>query len=137
MAAEGSLQTALSRITRISFLFLVASLGSIQIPVAFGHQDLVPTDFLFLVTGGLWMVSLLLGKRRFFTHRFYWLLFFYLAALFFSCFFSANPTQSFWRMPAEVYLVGLSVLSFNLIENEVEVKHTVFAWLCGAAISVL
>jgi O-antigen ligase len=137
MAADGSSQNALSRAARISFLLLVASLGAIQLPITIGDQDLRSTDFLFLLTGGFWFLALIFRKRRLNAHRFYWLLFFYLATLFFSCFSSANPSASFWRMPAEVYLVALCVLSFNLIDNEAELKHAVLAWLVGTGISLV
>lgn len=137
MTAEGPPQNALSRITRLSFLLLVVSVGAIQLPITIGYQDLRSTDFLFLVTGSLLFVSALFRKRRPRYREFYLLLFFYVFTLFVSCFHSANPSASFWRLPAEVYLVGLCVLSFNMIDSEVELKHTVLAWLAGCGISVL
>ena len=124
-----------ARVSKAVFLVSVASLGIIQIP--FTNFNIVATDVIFLAGGGIWVVTLVFRQSRVRWHNFYWLLIFYIVALTTSCYLSENQLTSFERLPAEVYLVGLCVLTFNMLEKRDDVRQAVCAWLIGAGFAAM
>src|SRR5262249_53757137 len=54
-----------------------------------------------------------------------------------SCFFSADRELSFIKLPAEIYLIALCILTFNLVQTSRLLKQAVIAWLIGTAFAVL
>lgn len=118
------------------FLLLIVSLGFMQ-PLAYvAGQRLTPADLLFPLVVILWMVSLLTGQLEFKWHKFYWVLGGYFAAMLISAVFSVDVKASSIKLTGEAYLIGLSVLTFNLLSNaggEKGFKWVIRAWLCGAA----
>ena len=130
-------QRWLSRLSNVSFLLLVTSLGFPQIPVQlFGH-DVLSTDLLFLLTGALWTASVAARQRPIRWHKFYWALLAYSAAMLISAMLSVDRATSISRFPEEVYLICLAVLTFNIVDSEQAVKRTVVAWLVGTAVAVI
>jgi O-antigen ligase len=61
----------------------------------------------------------------------------YFAAMLTSTFFSVDVKASFIKLLAEMYLIGLAVLAFNLIDDENDLKQVAKAWLCGAIVPVV
>jgi hypothetical protein len=133
--SEPARSSPLTHVSKIAFLLLVASLGFVQIPIT--GQKIVFTDILFLLAGALWLGTLISGRRQIHWHKFYWLLSFYLATLFISCLFSSNRPVSFARFPTEVYLAGLSVLTFSMLESRSDFKHAIYAWFAGSAFAAV
>src|SRR5580765_7850251 len=88
--SETSLRSTFStdKIAFYSFLLLVFSLGFMQPSVYLFKNIEPPSDFIFLVTGCLWLVALLFRKVTFRWHAFYWLLIFYFASMVVSTVFS-------------------------------------------------
>jgi O-antigen ligase len=127
----------ISRLTNYSFLLLVVSLGLPQFPISFFGLEVVATDLLFLLTAGLWVLSVLFEHRRFRWHPLYLPLFGYLFALLISAIFSVDRSTSFSRFPAEGYLICLAALTFNIVDSEPVLKRTVLAWLVGTSLAVL
>jgi len=107
-----------------------------QPPVFFGGQRLTPTDLLFPFAAIIYIASLLFGKLKFKWDKFYWVLGGYFTALLISAIFSVGPGTSFIKLAGETYLMGLGVLTFNLIDNEHDAKWVARAWLCGSAFAV-
>ena len=123
------------------FLLLVFSLSFITPSIYVKNQKLAATDILFPCVSALWLVCIFLGRYKFRRHRFYGLLIFYFAAMLLSTAFSPDFTRSAVKLLGETYLLGLAVLTFNLVGDEKDFKRVICAWLAGtcvaAAIGVL
>ncbi len=127
------------KIVWIPFLFLVFSIGFMQ-PYFFAlNNRIVGTDLLFLLTFSLWSVFLILRKLHFKWSRTFWVLMFYLGALLLSTLFSQTPYSSGIKYLSIVYLVGMAVLTANLVRSTRHLKHVFFVWIaatvCAAAVS--
>ncbi len=48
-----------------------------------------------------------------------------------SAIFSVSPGASFIKLIGETYLIGLAVLTFNLVDDEKDLRLVFRAWLCG------
>ena len=129
---------SVDNLARYSFLLLVFSLGFTQPYFFVFNRYVVPySDLIFLATGLLWFAALLLRKTRLRWHQFYWLLGIYLASMVVSTVFSTNPGTSLLKLPGEIYLLGLTVLTFNIVRTEKDVKHVIYAWLAATTVCVL
>jgi O-antigen ligase len=125
------------RLTKISFFLLVFSLAFMQPYVYVAGFRATATDIIFLFTFAFWLLSLLAKQTRFRWHQFYWLLLFYFAAMLVSAVFSVNPRTSFIKLLGEIYLLSLPVLTYNLIENEKDLKRSLQIWLAATGLVVL
>jgi O-antigen ligase len=105
--------------------------------IYFGGQRLSASDFIFPFAVLLWLASLLFRQNNFRWHKFYWILLLYFASMLFSAIFSINPPQSFVKLLGETYLLGLAVLTFNLVQTERQVKQTLATWLSGTFVAVV
>ncbi|CAN5387057.1 hypothetical protein BH10ACI3_BH10ACI3_03960 [soil metagenome] len=117
----------------ISFLVLVFSLGFMQPNVEVRGITVPVTDLLFLASGAIWSVALLLRKVEFRFDRIYWLFGLYAAALLLSALLSENPRSSLFRFLGELYLIGLAVMTFNIVRTPEMLKKAVFVWLASSA----
>ncbi|HEX8370979.1 MAG TPA: O-antigen ligase family protein [Pyrinomonadaceae bacterium] len=124
------------RLAKTSFLLLIFSLAFMQPYVYIAGFRAVAADIIFLLACGFWILSLITKQARFRRHRFYWLLLFYFAAMLVSAVFSINPRTSFIKLLGEIYLLGLPVLTFNLIENEKDLKRSLQVWLAATGLVV-
>jgi putative inorganic carbon (hco3(-)) transporter len=130
-------QKTLRNIVWILFLLLIFSL-SIGTPVIyFQNLRLTLTDVIFPIVSLIFLVTILLGHLRFRWHKFYWLLLFYFATMVLSTIFSVNPRQSLIKLLSEIYLLGLVVLTFNLVRTEQHFKQVIQTWLCGTFLTIL
>jgi len=100
---------------------------------SFGTASATITDILFLITTGLWLASLIARINSFRFDNFYWLLALYGSGLTLSALFSVNVAASLRRLPIEIYLIGLSVLTCGIVNSTAMLKRVAFAWL-GAAL---
>lgn len=131
----GAFSFYLQKSVWFSFLALVFSLALMQPFIYLGNQRLSVTDFIFPVVVLLWLASLFTRRNNFRWHKFYWVLSFYFAAMSISTIFSINPAQSFVKLIGETYLLGLAVLTFNLVETEKQIKQAIKIWLAGTLIA--
>jgi hypothetical protein len=117
------------------FLLLVFSLAFVTPSIYVKNQRLAATDFLFPIVFALWLICVFLGRCKFRRHRFYWLLIFYFAAMFLSTVFSPDFSRSIVKLLGETYLLGLAVLTFNLVRDEKDFRRVIVAWLAGAFVA--
>ncbi|MCA1637660.1 MAG: O-antigen ligase family protein, partial [Acidobacteria bacterium] len=68
---------------------------------------------------------------------FYLPLLLYFFALLLSAAFSENRGQSFIKLFGEIYLLGLAVLSFNLVRTIKDAKNVIFLWIVATFIACL
>lgn len=127
----------LNKITKWLFFILIFSLVFMQPYVYVAGFRATLTDVIFLFTFSLWILALLTKQAQFRWHSFYWLLLFYFAAMLVSAVFSVNPRTSFVKLTAEIYLLSLPILTFNLIENERDLKRSLQIWLAATGLLIL
>lgn len=124
----------LFRFAQIAFLVLVLSLGFMQPFLFLFGQRINITDFIFLFVFALWLAALISGQTVFRRSRFYFPLAIYLFACVCSTIFSIEPQISRIKLLGELYLIGLAVLSFNLIDTFEKFKRVFQIWLAAATI---
>jgi O-antigen ligase len=125
------------RLLQATFLVLIFSLGFMHPFVySFGLRTNF-TDFIFLFVFALWLFSLILKKTNFRSSKFYLPLAIYLFAFVCSTVFSINPKFSFVKLFGEIYLIGLAVLSFNLIDSLEKLKKVFFVWFAATFVACL
>lgn len=127
----------ISRFAQTAFLVLVFSLGFMQPFLFLFRQRISFTDFIFLIVFGLWLAALLFKQTVFRRSWFYLPLAIYLFAFVCSTVFSINPKLSAVKLSGEIYLIGLAVLSFNLIDTFEKLKKVFQVWLIATAFAGL
>ena len=125
------------RFAQIAFLVLVFSLGFMQPFLSLFRQRIHFADFIFLLAFGLWVIALVFKQTVFRSSRFYFPLAIYLFAFVCSTIFSINPKFSLIKLLGVIYLIGLTVLSFNLIDTVEKLKRVFQVWLFATAIAGL
>ncbi len=139
MTEETQTETSRSNLQKIiwfAFLALIFSLA-IGTPFVYYQNQRIPlTDFLFLIVSLLFLLSIIFKTNKFRWHKFYWLLLFYFAAMLLSSIFSINPKPSFIKLLGEIYLLGLAVLTFNLVQTKNHFKQAILAWLYGTSVAI-
>jgi O-antigen ligase len=126
------------KISKWLFLLLVFSIPFVR-PFDFYLFGLKisATDLIFPAAFAFWLIALLRKQARFRPGKFYYFLGFYGLALIGSTVLSVYPRQSFYKLLAEIYLLSLAVLTFNLIDSLEFLKKAVFAWLAGTFFTFL
>lgn len=89
------------------------------------------TEGLFLLTGITWVIFLALRKSRIRFSSFYLPIGFCLFALCLSAAFSENLRVSGIKLAGSVYLLGLAVLSFNIVDSAAKFRQITHAWLAA------
>jgi O-antigen ligase len=115
---------------------LVLSLGTPQIQFPFAGRYVVATDVIFVAIGTLLLVSIYIHPTIFRWSSYYLFLIAYLLSLLVSCFFSTDILASLAKFPVAVYLAALSVLVFNIINTESNLRTWISAWLVGTGFAV-
>lgn len=95
------------------------------------------TDLLFLLTGFVWLIYLLLRKNKLRISWFYLPIGLYFASLCLATIFSENQAKSFVKLLGSTYLLGLAVLAFNLVDDGKKLKKIVVIWLSATFIVCL
>ncbi|MEJ7624944.1 MAG: hypothetical protein WKF34_13205 [Pyrinomonadaceae bacterium] len=127
-------KSLLEEAVEIAFLALIFSLGFMRPNFSFGTASATITDILFLITGGLWIASLVAGIYRFRFDKFYWLLGLYGVGLTLSALFSVDTAASLRRLPIEIYLISLSVFTCSIVSSMAMLRRVAFAWM-GASVA--
>jgi O-antigen ligase len=122
------------RLAAIGFLLLVVSLAWARDPLMIRGLPAEPTDLLFAVTFGFWLIALISGETRLRLHRSFWLLATYFAAMALSLSASKDIGTSAFKLLTEMYLLLLPVLAYNLVRDAGELKRTLGAWIIAAGV---
>jgi hypothetical protein len=120
------------------FLILVALLPIMQPLYAdfLGHI-VYSADLLFVLTAFAWLIALLTRRVRLRRSWFYLPLALYFGALVASTAASVDRRASAIKLLGEIYLIGLAVLTFNLVTTVPTMRRVAGAWLVGTAITVV
>ncbi len=120
------------------FLVLIATLPIVW-PFNFRWAGLVVpiADRVFVISGCTWLFALITRKARISWSWFYLPLALYVTALILSTVNSVNPHFSAVKLVGKIYLIGLAVLSFNLMRSTSFLRRTVAAWQAGTIVTVV
>ena len=121
----------LDKILKCSFFVLIFSLGFMQPSFLVVSYEVPYTDPIFLFVFLIWFFALLFRKAKLRFSFFYLPLVFYFLAVACSTIFSIEPKISFFKLSGEMYLIGLAVLTFNLVDSVEMTKKTILVWLAG------
>lgn len=122
----------------ISFLATVFSLPFPKIHFfSLSGYKVIPVDILFLITSGFFVLSIILGTIKIKLSKFYFPLILFLTAVSLSTFLSINFQLSLPKMLGLFYLVGLSIITFNLIDEINFSRQVCIAWLLGSLIAAI
>lgn len=120
-----------------SFLLLIFSLGFTQPYIATRGGTVPITDFVFLLTGSIWFFAIIFRRIALRFDKIYLLFGLYAAGLLLSAIFSENRALSLIRYLGEVYLIGLAVMTYNLVSSRAMFKKVVIVWLAASTVTAL
>jgi len=119
------------RVTTTLFFAAIASIPFMRpftIPLLGSAVQIA--DLLFALTGVAWVVSLVLGGATMRRGRFYVLLGVLFGAM---CLTMAlSPARNVGRLVIEIYLLGLSVLAYNVVRSLDDLRRTWTVWTATA-----
>lgn len=124
-------------LSRLGFLALVFSLAFMKPSLVLAGQRITPTDLLFPFAAILFLAAFVFAKKRFEWKPIYWLFLAYFAAMAISAIFSDNPQTSFFKLFGIGYLIALAILVCESINNENDVRLTIYVFLAGLSVSVV
>jgi O-antigen ligase len=127
----------LNRIVEISFLALIFSLAFMQPQWGGAGPAMTLTEPLFLLTTVALLIVIVARKATLHFDPVYIFLGLYAAALGLSAFFSEDQRYSFLRLLGEFYLIGLAVLTINIVRTQELLKKVVLVWLAASAVSAI
>lgn len=112
------------------FWLVVFSLPFVNFPNLrnFGFS-IQTTDLLFVLTGLIWLVYLVLRKNKIRFSWFYLPLTLYFLSSCLSTVYSENQRTSFIKLLGNILLLGLAVLAFNLVDDAKKFRQIGMAWL--------
>ncbi len=120
-----------------SYLVLIFSLGFMQPTVEVSGIALTATELIFVLTAAIWFLALVFRKVRLRFDRIYIFFVMYAIGLLISAAFSENPGVSLIKYLGEVYLIGLALMTFNLVDSPRMLKRAVIAWIAATFITVI
>jgi O-antigen ligase len=126
---------AFKRVLEISFLALIFSLAFMQPSISAGGRLVTVTETVFSITGSIWFIGLLSGKTKFRLDPAFYLFGLYASALLLSTIFSENPRSSAFKFVGELYLIGLAVLTTNVVTSLGMLRKVVITWLAASAVT--
>ncbi len=116
----------------VLYFLLIFSLGFMQPSALIFEQRISFTDFIFLFAFTGWLILLTLRRMTFRWSLVYLPFGLYLFAFVCSVFFSVNFKASAIKLLGEVYLIGLAVLTFNLITTFENFKKVFIVWFSAS-----
>jgi len=116
------------------FLLLIFSLGFMQPGLKYAGMSLPATDFVF-ATLTLAFIIVCISRRKDWVWDHSYILFgVFLLTMAASAALSVDPTSSWIKFAGTLYLVGLAVISINLVASAETIKRVVIVWLAASTI---
>ena len=118
--------------TAYLYLLLVASLA-LPRPFSFTLFGLVVSlsDLIFVAAGLAWAADVVRRRSSVHPSGFYLVLGLYFGAMCLSAATSTEPRQSAAKLLAGVYLIGLAVLTVNMVRSWTFLRAVMSAWTVG------
>ncbi len=128
----------IKKVTIYLYLLTIFSLPFVTVyNFSFFRQKILLTEICFLLTGVCFAVGIFTKSIKIKFDRFYVPLVLYLAVCFVATIFSTEFSRSLVKFVGVAYLVGLAVLSFNLIDDMKISRQVCFSWLAGSFVTAL
>lgn len=126
------------RVDQMLFLLWVALLPIMRpVYTVVGQSNVPATDFLFALAALAWLIALIRGRVSLAVNRVYLFLGLYAIALTLATALSAEPWQSLRKLVGDYYLIAIAILTVNLVRSVPMLRHTLVAWLAGAAVTAI
>lgn len=122
----------------VMFLILVFSLGFMQPNLGLTGVNVQLTEPLFLIAVLVFAVAVFLKKITLRWDNSFFFFGAYLIALSLSAVFSASPRTSSVKLLGEFFLVGLAVMSVQIIRTKETLKRVILVWIAaGTIVSII
>lgn len=125
----------LTAIVEWAFLVLIFSLALMRPNLIVLGSIATPTDLIFLVCFSLFVVSVAFRGAELEVDSIYLWLGLYGLALTLSALFSIDAGKSLRRLPAELYLIALAVMTINIVRSERTLMRALLVWLAAGAVA--
>lgn len=103
-------------------------------PLIVGGLTAIPSDLMFLACALLWAFACLSGQTKIRWNGGSWPLAIYFAALALSAAVSVDPKVSGFKLATQVYLMGIAVLTYQLVETADDLRRVFLAYIGGGAV---
>jgi putative inorganic carbon (hco3(-)) transporter len=123
--------------SRATFLLLVLSLAFMRPNFIILGSVATVTDLIFVACAIFLAIAVIIRRRPVLVDRSYLFFGLYALALLLSAIFSSDPSRSFRRLPAELYLPALAIVALNVVTDERMLRRTAIAWVAGASVAAL
>lgn len=128
----------IKKVTVFLYLLTIFSLPFVTVyNFSFLRQKILLTEICFLLTGICFAVGVLTKSIKIKLDKFYVPLILYLAVCLTATIFSTEFSRSSVKFVGIIYLVGLAVISFNLIDDMKISRWVCFVWLAGSFVTTL
>lgn len=116
------------------FLLLIFSLGFMQPGIWVSGMSLQVTELIFLTLVAFFGLAAAFGARRSVWDRSFIYLSVFGLAMALSALFSTDPRTSVIKMAGIAYLVGLVVLTVNVVTSTESIKRVILVWLAASTL---
>lgn len=125
-------------IVSIVFIILVISLGFMQPSMRINIVRVQITEIIFLLLLLVFAYALVTKIIKPIWDRSYYFFAFYFFALSVSAVFSSSPRFSIFKLSGEAFLIGLAILTHQIIRSDKILKQTIVVWIfAGTFVSLV
>jgi O-antigen ligase len=117
------------------FLVMIFSLAFMWPNLHFRQYAIPVTDLAFPLVVLIWIVAVIFGAAPVVWDRFYLVLLPFLAAVLLSTVFSESRQASMIKLLGELYLIGLAVLTLNVVRTLRMQRYVIYVWLAATAVA--
>ena len=115
----------------------VFSLGFMKPSFGFAGSGITPTDLLFPILLLSFVVGILTRSVRPVWSPSYLIFGVYAVAMIVSCFFSPEPRRSLAKFLGELYLIGLAVVTVNIVRDKMDLRVVILSWIGGSTVAII
>ena len=119
------------------FLLLIFSLGFMQPGLKLTGMSLPATDLIFIVLAIGLLAALAFRRREIEWDRGYWYFGAFAVAMSLSAAFSIQPTTSVLKLAGVLYLVGLAIITVNVVNSAEMARKVVLVWIAASTLASL
>ena len=116
------------------FMLLIFSLGFMQPGIWFSGMSLQATELIFVTVVFLFILAIALRSRVFVFDRSYLFLGVFGLTMALSAVFSTETRTSVIKLGGIAYLVGLAVITINVVATAESIKKVVFTWVAASTL---
>jgi O-antigen ligase len=96
--------------------------------------DLILTDYIFLAAAAAFAIAVLFRQMPVTPDRLYILFGLYAVGLTLATLFSSEPRRSMIKLAGDLYLIGIAVLTVNVVHSPKILRRVTLVWITAAAL---